>query len=227
MIYNYINAFKCCDFGNIGSVEYSSLIITLTKDGNTMFIPTYCIPVMRRILEDQTARRVVISVPKVSSHEIYRSPRTILNRLFRIHNYNYSRSFSYVDTRKGYGYYGGNGIILTEDYSPLIICGFEIGPHPNIRYEYVNAICYVSPRVFTGEDMMSKFIIRHLIPFYSACTTQEHYDGNGNYVAGKRVKVIISDDIDKLICTPVETSGNNADDGIYDVLSDNIHVLSS
>lgn len=225
--FTYLNAFSCGALDDIRYIQHNGCTIPLTPNGDTLFIPTYCMPFLDRII-GHAEGSVIVPLPKALHKGICKSPRTIINKLFYRHYNGFNESLLRVDTEKGYGYYGGRGIILTENYEPLMICGFEvrIGVGDSVYgYNYVDAICHISPEVFTNTDMMSKFIVKHLIPFYGTCYTEAQVDGKNLYVRSGKVRVIISDDIRRMIYRPVEMSGTESDTGIYDVLSNNIHVF--
>lgn len=62
-------------------------------------------------------------------------------------------------------YYGGPGLILDSDYKPLMMYGFKM--HMNkTSCEFIidSPICYISPKVFLNTDILSKYIVKCIIP---------------------------------------------------------------
>lgn len=81
---------------------------------------------------------------------------------------NSSIPFICINTTKGYKYYGGNNIMLNNDFKPLYITGDICyikkdteGRSIEVKYP----VCYIDPRVFSSKDMVSRFIINKMIPF--------------------------------------------------------------
>lgn len=73
-----------------------------------------------------------------------------------------------IKTSKGLGYYGGNGIIFDEHWTPLMLCGFIINIDRTDRcITVVKPVCYVSPIVFEKNDILSKAIVKKVIPYLS------------------------------------------------------------
>lgn len=74
----------------------------------------------------------------------------------------------------GLGYYGGNGLIFDKQWDPLMVCGYIVNIDKEHKKYCINsAKCYVSPEVFTNNDVLSKFIIKKVIPYittYGICT---------------------------------------------------------
>lgn len=74
-----------------------------------------------------------------------------------------------IKTSKGLDYYGGQGLIFDENWAPLMICGFIIDISKEGRTILIkHPICYVSPSVFENNDLLSKAIIKKIIPFISS-----------------------------------------------------------
>ena len=74
-----------------------------------------------------------------------------------------------IKTSKGLDYYGGQGLIFDENWAPLMICGFIIDIDIDGRTISIkHPICYVSPSVFENNDLLSKAIIKKIIPFISS-----------------------------------------------------------
>lgn len=75
---------------------------------------------------------------------------------------------SKITTSKGLDYYGGQGLIFDEHWNPLMLCGFIINiDRTNRVMTIVRPVCYVSPVVFERNDILSKAIIKKIIPYIS------------------------------------------------------------
>lgn len=78
------------------------------------------------------------------------------------------RRLAHIKTCKGLDYYGGQGLIFDELWNPFMVCGFIInvdGIHRTMSV--VRPVCYVSPTVFVNGDILSKAIIKKVIPYIS------------------------------------------------------------
>ncbi len=75
------------------------------------------------------------------------------------------RRLAQIKTCKGLDYYGGQGLIFDERWNPFMVCGFIINIDGiNKAITAVRPVCYVSPIVFTNADILSKAIIKKIIP---------------------------------------------------------------
>ena len=73
-----------------------------------------------------------------------------------------------IKTSKGLDYYGGQGLIFDEHWNPLMLCGFIINiDRINRTITVVRPVCYVSPIVFELNDILSKAIVKKVIPYMS------------------------------------------------------------
>lgn len=118
-----------------------------------------------------------------------------------------------IITSKNEIYYVGFGIILDENYNPLLMNSIRsrkvvTEDDEGIKVpcmEYYRAICRVSPVVFTEPGkLINKGIIKKLIPLY---TTTDTIFPSSNYNIlsnpdSKKVEVII-DDFSKFFITPI------------------------
>lgn len=79
-----------------------------------------------------------------------------------------SRRLAHIKTCKGLDYYGGQGLIFDELWNPFMVCGFIINVDGiNKTMSFVRPVCYVSPTVFVNGDILSKAIIKKVIPYIS------------------------------------------------------------
>lgn len=75
---------------------------------------------------------------------------------------------SKITTSKGLDYYGGQGLIFDEHWNPLMLCGFIINiDRINRHITVVRPVCYISPVVFESNDILSKAIVKKVIPYIS------------------------------------------------------------
>lgn len=173
-------------------------------------------------LQDICTRDIII--PMTHTHRMEKKTSdSIIGICFRSGYMNDECALTYVDTTKGYGYYGGRGVILDDTYKPLIICGFEVEV-TRTYYRYIQPVCIISPEVFGREDMVSKSIVKKLLPYFSV--EEFHCGGDVNDVRcdAKRVKVIISDEINKFIHHAVPPMDVDVDGALYDILSNSFPV---
>lgn len=79
-----------------------------------------------------------------------------------------SHRLANIKTSKGLDYYGGQGLIFDEHWNPLMLCGFIINiDRINRAMTVVRPVCYVSPVVFESNDILSKAIVKKVIPYMS------------------------------------------------------------
>lgn len=93
-------------------------------------------------------------------------------------------------TNKGEIYYGAPGLILNNDFEPLVIgmTEYDRGESSGIFNRHVLKI---NPNVFVSEGLLEKAIIKKLIPFYTR-----------NSINDRTVRVEV-DDINRYIVKPV------------------------
>ena len=141
-----------------------------------------------------------------------------------------------VTTNKGDTYYGGYGLILDEEFNPLLMCGLKarkvISEHGDdaevVHIQYYRTICHVSPVVFTEPNkLINKGIIKKLIPLYTTMdTTFPNVSiGTSNSPDSRKVEVII-DDFSKFFVSPiVPTPSKCSNDALNKCLNDNIEDI--
>lgn len=202
------------------------IIAKAISTGN--FVPSICFPVITPYLADIVHRDIVMPLLP-PTHDIKKTSDSIIGALFRRVGWglnSYRRCFKYIDTTKGYGYYGGKGLILTDDYKPLLVCGYETISTVT-RFEYENPVCLVSPEVFTRDDIVSKCIVKKIIPYYSTAKIHHYVDNNGRTCCNDRVKIVISPEINGLIHRTVEPLGTDVDDALYNILASSMTTLQT
>lgn len=88
------------------------------------------------------------------------------------------RRLAHIKTCKGLDYYGGQGLIFDELWNPFMVCGFIINVDGiNRTMSVVRPVCYVSPTVFVNGDILSKAIIKKVIPYISLHGISAPYRG--------------------------------------------------
>lgn len=221
-----LNAFVINNRSEISKESTGSSIIVRRIYGRN-FIPSSCIPFVARHLYQNNPHSDIVVPLVCSGRTTKKTSDSIINTFFN--KSIWSTGFSYVDTtKKGYGYYGNKGVILTDDYKPLLVCGYELEMTQD-RYKYKHPVCFISPDVFVREDMVSKCIVKKVIPYYSKLVIANtcNYDYNGNGCDDYRVKIIVTSDIDKFIHKAIEPLDTDVNDEIYDILSSNIEALKT
>lgn len=159
-----------------------------------------------------------VSIEKISSTE--KCLRTIANL-----DTTTSRLVS-VETSKGAKYYGGGGIILDKFYKPLMLCGYLVLVDlSKTTCEITQQACYITPRVFTSNDIISKAIVKKCIPFIS-----NNFMNNSTTRALDLTPClprIIIEGIDHYFKTPTECNKDleNINTDIWDFLNKNKNLL--
>lgn len=91
-----------------------------------------------------------------------------------------NRRLAHIKTCKGLDYYGGQGLIFDELWNPFMVCGFIINVDGiNKTMSVVRPVCYVSPTVFVNGDILSKAIVKKVIPYISLHGISVHYTYRG------------------------------------------------
>lgn len=134
-----------------------------------------------------------------------------------------------IKTSKGLDYYGGNGMIFDENWDPMMLVGYHIKIDRTYRtVEVISPVCYVTPKVFEGNDILSKAILKKVIPFFSTgrIFIPNNVLGTRYYPETfSRIPVTIQY-LDKFFYTPNKPVNiENLDDDIWDCLNRNIDDL--
>lgn len=139
-----------------------------------------------------------------------------------------SRRLAHIRTCKGLDYYGGQGLIFDELWKPLMVCGFIINVDGiNKTMSIVRPVCYVSPTVFVNGDILSKAIIKKVIPYISLHGISVPYRDRilFNTNEFRNVTVTITP-IKGFIVSPTKPGTiENLDDSIWEFLRKNISDL--
>lgn len=140
-----------------------------------------------------------------------------------------NRRLAHIKTCKGLDYYGGQGLIFDELWNPFMVCGFIINVDGiNKTMSVVRPVCYVSPTVFVNGDILSKAIIKKVIPYISLHGISVPYRDRfpfNNTNEFKNVTVTITP-IKGFIVSPTKPGTiENLDDSIWEFLRKNISDL--
>ena len=137
-----------------------------------------------------------------------------------------------IKTSKGLDYYGGQGLVFDEHWTPLMLCGFIINiDRINRHITAVRPVCYVSPVVLERNDILSKAIVKKVIPYISmkGVLGPSILRGSSyltfNSTTFMNVPVTIESINDYFISPASPTVIEGLDDSIWDFLSENIDDL--
>ena len=75
-----------------------------------------------------------------------------------------------VTTNKDEVYYVGKGIIFDAEFQILMLCTKSFIKERTVlgtvAYNHGDSKCYIHPNIFSDEDLMSKTILKKIVPFY-------------------------------------------------------------
>lgn len=155
--------FPGCLHDSEDSAKVGKLNFRIPLDGNTVEIPCYG---KIRCLDALLTREKTIYLPLIENHggvEVVASSNTILRRLL----YDTSIDNKCISKLKlksaDIFYYGGPGIILYGDYTPMILMTFTLNKVEDGKYGVDKQNIYISPKVFRQNDMLSKYIRNKLL----------------------------------------------------------------
>lgn len=130
-------------------------------------------------------------------------------------------------------YYGGPGMIFNSQLKPLLMCGYIMNKNSE-GISLVKPICYVDCTVFSNKDLLSKAIIKDIIPCISTQNMyissafselinnipQDWFDGP-NYL--NKVEVIIKD-LSNMVFKPrtPELEKNELNSSLWECVQNNI-----
>lgn len=177
--------------------------------------------------------RLILPLYDNSTGQSRRTFDSILRHIFC--NTGYSKRLQKIVTSKGEVYYGGKGIILDENFNPLLMCTLlaKIVNYEEIskRSLYYRPVCYIHPKVFEEPTkLINKGIITKLIPLYTNveidAPTQYYYrDQFLDNFEDKKVKVVI-DNFDKFFTRPVKpTPSTCSNEVLNECLVDNVEDI--
>lgn len=188
-----------------------SFNIELLKVGDTIIVPSICYENLLSAINDgyraRQANRFTMALPVSTCTVIKKTSDSILSYLFG------HSSLVCIDTQKGYKYYGMNGIILDESYRPLMIIGHKY----NLDTLIPSPVCFVSSKVYAKDDVLSKHIVKKIIPFCAVRNT-------ASTTFTSKIEVIIGD-LDKFIYTPPEPVSLDVTDTAYIIMRTNLEEI--
>lgn len=137
-----------------------------------------------------------------------------------------------IKTSKGLDYYGGQGLIFDEHWTPLMLCGFIINIDRINRHITVERpVCYISPIVFESNDILSKAIVKKVIPYMSmqGVSVPSIFRGSSYLTFDsnrfRNVPVTIEFINDYFTSPASPTVIEGLDDSIWDFLLENVNDL--
>lgn len=165
----------------------------------------------------------------VGGSNTQRTADSIIQYINRCHS---NLRLANIKTSKGLDYYGGQGLIFDEHWNPLMLCGFIINiDRTNRVMTVVRPVCYVSPVVFESNDILSKAIVKKVIPYISKqgiavpsiFRSSSYLTFNSNRF--RNVPVTI-EPINDYFTSPASPNViENLDDSIWDFLLENVNDL--
>lgn len=198
-------------------VYNKSIIIDIDRDKDELEIPVIARVSYENIISEEIyspaskkIEKVILPLYENCIEQNKRTFDSIIKQVFT--NVDYNMRLQKIVTNKGEVYYGGKGIILDSDYTPLLLCTllarrYNIGEE--IHISYCRPVCHVNPKVFIDTDeMINKGIIKKLIPFYTTNAmffSTYGYRFSCNNPDSRKVKVIV-DEFDNFFIEPVKPS---------------------
>ena len=172
-------------------------------------------------------KRIILPLYNNTADITKKTFNSIINQIFA--QVNYSSRLQKVITSKGDIYYGGRGIILDKDFTPLLLCTLatrKASINGIDKMVFYRPICHISPKVFLEHNnIVSKGIINKIIPYYVNNDIEFPVIYNNAFTKNldnKKVKVVV-DNFDKFFIEPVKpTPSSTINDILNQCLIDNI-----
>lgn len=228
--YNRVYSYPCYENNNVFS-RFLEVVLSYDEE---CFIPVLgissTIPFIHKWLNAESpAQFVKLSFPLyVGGTEERKTADSIIQSINRCPR---NLRLSNIKTSKGLDYYGGQGLILDEHWNPMMLCGFIIKiDRINRSIHIVRPICYISPNVFENNDILSRAILKKVIPYMSIHGINPPIFRsisylNFSYDTFKNVLVTICP-IDKYFVAPESpTEIEELDNSIWSFLRENINDL--
>ena len=182
-----------------------NLFLHVDCTGPHVVVPLFC----RGLIE-----RIICGGLDVTEVEIalfangFPSERRTSNAMFKLFTeINFSQRLIKVTTSKGEIYYGGYGMILDRNMSPIFFCALD-GEITEEGLTYNSAKIYVNPSIFLTDGILEKGIIKTIIPAYiekgvSIYTTFSNINRQFKKKNGKVIpEVVIKDFTDDFFVRP-------------------------
>ena len=201
------------DFSNIYMDEHMGLEGFLqcrkTEDKKVEIPASLCNWYVHLGEEEETERVDTISVPIITNYRdaFNTNSSVILRTVFSTNSNRNSRLLSFGVSNKPYIYYGGEGMLIKKmgEVRTLLLMhtitlerkdDTDSPDSPDFKVSSVNL--RISPEVFKCEDVVSKYIVRKLIPYLCKNCTP---DSLRQY---RKLPNIIIGDLSDWILTPVK-----------------------
>lgn len=130
--------------------------------------PAIEISVSDNLIYHNNINKVITFLYVNSRNQIRRTADSIITEFFSRTTFN--NRLQKVITNKGEVYYGNRGIILNENFNPLILCSVmskKVEKDGTIYMNYYKPIIRISPEVFLNDTgLIHKSILKKIIPFY-------------------------------------------------------------
>lgn len=197
-------------------VYNKSLIIDIDRDKDEVEIPVIAKTFYESIISEEIyepapkkIEKIILPLYENCMEQNRRTFDSIIKQLFT--NVDYNKRLQKIITNKGEVCYGGRGIILDSDYTPLLLCTMMARKYEVEEVTYMNyyrPVCHINPKVFTDTDkMVNKGIVKKLIPFYTTnCMyfpiASDRFTTNPD---DRKVKVIV-DNFDNFFVEPIKPS---------------------
>lgn len=140
------------------------LFLHIDCTGPYITVPLFCRILIEEMLyakENTTDIDIALFVNDCSSE------RKTFNSIFKLFTeVSFSRRLTKIITSKGEIYYGGYGVILDRNMTPIFFCTLEGEVDEEKNLTYKSAKIYISPLVFISDSIIEKGIIKTVIPFY-------------------------------------------------------------
>lgn len=165
-------------------------------------IPLFKNPLYNQFLEFNTAPAALSAILSKQSHEMLKEIRI-----------------------KGNVYYGGRGLILDKDFVPLLFCTVVGRMDSSILFKYTKGVVRVNPTIFDRTDILSKAIVRTVIPYYSTnrvWVTGNSYGSTADINIRVNPEIIIKDFSNMFIKTIPPRANDNIQDILNQILVDNV-----
>ena len=173
-------------------------------------------------------KKVLLPLYNNSSDRVRSTFDSIIIEMF---NVPYRSRLVKITTNKEDIYYGGRGIILDRDYTPLLLCTYSVKKvldDNGYNMVYHRPICHISPKVFSESDrVVNKGIIKKVIPFFS--NTEITSPRNTTFLTGDASKVkVVVDNFDDFFVRPNQPTPNAcSNDILNECLIDNIEDIKT
>ena len=195
-------------YNNVHPCKNSEYFITSKVINNTLYSPTgifYNIASLRERNADY-----VFGIGNINRHCTAKTSTKIMEYAFGKDRL----SSIFIDTEKGYSYIAAYNILFTQDMYPLMM--FMYKDEQFAEFNVRKPILMVSPRVYASTDLMSKYIVKTLIP-------NIHNIQISGYDSG--IEVVVSHDIDSFIHKVSSPRNTNFNEALYNILESNIENI--